>query len=211
MASSRSHWCLCHLHTACDTGDPETIQHCFFDCGPAFAAWTFGVSILYQAAQIDHQHPLHTRLSWQQCILGAPLPAHLRAVNDMWALIRGSIIWCIWLRRNAAVFANNHWPPEVLENRMWEAILDLARAAWTQIQWTRSESTGHSSSTAEEIHNQLATQQCVLDQAEWCNPMAVCEACLSCVWVIWLAFAWASWLKLWHSLANMLPLSLFCF
>lgn len=81
--------CTCY-----NTGAIESIQHCFFDCEAASSAWDFAFSVLHHAAQTPVHDNLWPRLEWHQCLLGHPLPP-LQAVSDLWALIRGVVIWSI--------------------------------------------------------------------------------------------------------------------
>lgn len=68
--------------------------------------------------------------------MGTDLPGELQQWQQTWSLIWGATLWIIWIRRNAVVFRNEAWSIERLERALWDVVVDLARTAWTWIQWS---------------------------------------------------------------------------
>jgi hypothetical protein len=66
----------------------------------------------------------------QQCIFGSKLPNRLKEAKHLWSLIRGSILWVVWIDKNAICFSQEVWPQIRVEKTIWEAILDHGRTAW---------------------------------------------------------------------------------
>ncbi|BBN08618.1 hypothetical protein Mp_4g13040 [Marchantia polymorpha subsp. ruderalis] len=95
--------------------------------GPS--CWEFAGTVLDLLAGISRTNMPWPRLTWEQCLLGMDLPAHLLGFQRTWSLLRGSVLWVLWLRRDAQVFQNATWPTPQLESSIWDAVLDLARMA----------------------------------------------------------------------------------
>ena len=123
---------LSDLCTCCTQGEPETLIHAFYACPEAAAAWRFAATIFYRLYGIPDSPRPWTPMSWQQCLLGFELPGPIRHLQGMWSLLRGSVLWIIWIRRNTCVFANVRWSRVHLEQVIWDATMDLARVAWLQ-------------------------------------------------------------------------------
>lgn len=112
----------------CDRGEPESILHCFYSCEYAACAWAYGNTVLHILAGTPLQSMPWTLFTWEQCIMGTPIPAQFQAFAGTWSLIRGVILWTIWVQRNQWVFNNNRWPMHILEQSIWDAPIDLARS-----------------------------------------------------------------------------------
>jgi hypothetical protein len=41
------------------------------------------------------------RFTWGQCILGMALPRSLEELGAIWLLIRGTVLWILWIAINA--------------------------------------------------------------------------------------------------------------
>ncbi|PTQ44839.1 hypothetical protein MARPO_0018s0030 [Marchantia polymorpha] len=76
-------------------------------------------------------------LSREQCVLGKPLPLHLQKVSRSWTLIRGTVLWILWIQRNPFNFHNHRWPPALLEQRIWDAVIDLGKTEVAKIDWCK--------------------------------------------------------------------------
>ncbi|KAG0571902.1 hypothetical protein KC19_VG052100 [Ceratodon purpureus] len=132
----RSHPLTSAACPACDQGPSESLLHCFFECPAARLAWDWAQTVLYALAGISRASMPWPRFSWDQCLMGTALPDPLRAWHDTWSLIRGTTLWCIWLRRNAVVFRNEIWSTDHLDTILWDATLDLARLSWERVKWS---------------------------------------------------------------------------
>ncbi|KAG0575769.1 hypothetical protein KC19_5G029800 [Ceratodon purpureus] len=121
--------------TCCSTGESETLIHCFFSCSAATRAWQIAWRALSSAVGIPPGRQHRPGPTWDQCLLGTPLPGPFQQVENTWSLIRGAILWVIWIRRNACVFQNDPWPDAKLDRTVWDAVLDLGRSAWARIRW----------------------------------------------------------------------------
>lgn len=58
------------------------------------------------------QSKVWSRLMWGQCILGMALPCSLEEFGAIWSLIRGTVLWTLWIAINARVFRNERWPQD---------------------------------------------------------------------------------------------------
>jgi hypothetical protein len=114
----------------CPDGLEETIIHRFHHCTRTRLAWQYGLTVLYTYLEIPTLNGTWPALTWQQCLLGSPLPRHLQPGRQLWSLFRGSIIWLSWLDRNAICFHNDDWPQHVLETKLWVHFTDHGRTAW---------------------------------------------------------------------------------
>jgi hypothetical protein len=57
----------------------------------------------------------------------------MQELSSIWSLIRGTVIWILWLARNAKVFCNELWTQEQLNKQLWDGILDHPRKSWYKI------------------------------------------------------------------------------
>ncbi|KAG0605466.1 hypothetical protein M758_9G061800 [Ceratodon purpureus] len=132
------------LCQCCTAVVEESVIHCFYDCPSAARAWRLAFSALFQAATIPTGAPTWPAFTWRQCLFGTELPPRFQAVTSTWSLIRGAVIWTIWLCRNACVFNDHRWTDAHLHQVLWDSILDLGRAHWAQVSWMmRSQPTGY--------------------------------------------------------------------
>jgi hypothetical protein len=123
----------------CYTSDaPETRVHAFYDCPETRLIWNFAFSVIYRASPQPIQREPWPRLTWSQCLFNEPLPAPLTSVQDIWTLIRGAVLWILWLRRNAIVFRHERWNQAKLDQMAWEAILDFPRTSWYKLNYLRA-------------------------------------------------------------------------
>lgn len=121
------------LCTCCNRAVPESLIHAFYECEAASAAWEYATTVLYLMLEVQFDTIQRPRLTWQQCVLGYDLPAHLQSGRTVWSLIRGSVLWVIWIRRNASVFKDVQWPKEQLQCALWDSFLNLGRLAWLRV------------------------------------------------------------------------------
>lgn len=70
----------------------------------------------------------HTSL----CLFGDKLKGGLKHSSPIWHLLRGIVIWTIWIKRNDSVFNQKQWPPHKAESRVWVHLMEYARTACTQ-------------------------------------------------------------------------------
>ena len=116
--------------TCCNAGLPKTLLHQFHQCNITIHAWRYAMTLLFSYANIQpHREGCWPGLTWQQCLIGSPLPNRLQVGKNMWSLLRGSVLWITWLDRNAFYFNANSWPTQELEQVIWEALKDHAHVA----------------------------------------------------------------------------------
>jgi hypothetical protein len=99
----------------CLVGTPETLIHCFHDCTLASHAWLYAQSITCEYLQLPQTNGAWPNFTWQECILGTKLPRRFANATLLWSLLRGSVLWLIWLARNSTVFQALPWPPEKID------------------------------------------------------------------------------------------------
>jgi hypothetical protein len=117
--------CVC-----CPSNEPETILDKFIYCPQTKLAWEYGLTILYNAQGIPPVNGTWPMLTWQQCLLASKLPHRLKRGKTIWSLIRGSILWIMWLDRNAKSFSDEDWPAQKIQTLIWDAIVELGCTAW---------------------------------------------------------------------------------
>ncbi|KAG0601729.1 hypothetical protein M758_11G135700 [Ceratodon purpureus] len=115
---------------SCTMDVPESLHHAFFECSAAQEAWVYASTIFFQHSGVSRPSMPWEPLTWDQCLMGTDLPARLRPRQTTWSLLRGSVLWLVWLRRNSGVFQNQLWPVEQLERTIREATIDLAKMSW---------------------------------------------------------------------------------
>jgi hypothetical protein len=48
-------------------------------------------------------------------------------------LLRGIVIWMLWIERNEAVYDGVFWSPEDLRSKIWLGAIDYGRIAWQKL------------------------------------------------------------------------------
>ncbi|KAG0596295.1 hypothetical protein M758_UG240800 [Ceratodon purpureus] len=117
----------------CSANVEESVVHCFCDCPSASRAWRLAFSTMHQVANMPPGTRPWPSFSWEHCLFGTALPLRFTDFQGTWALIRGTVIWTIWLCRNACVFNGHQWTDAHMHQ---DAILDLGRAHWAQVNRT---------------------------------------------------------------------------
>lgn len=105
-------------------------------------------------------------LVWQQCLLGSPLPRKLRKGKKLWTVLRGSVIWIMWIDRNADCFADGKWTSHMRELRIWEAMVDIIRTAWARTRQLISKYLVHRDTFLARFDKQWLPQQCLVERVE---------------------------------------------
>jgi hypothetical protein len=113
-------------------GTMESLLHRFHHCPLTLHAWQFVKTLLYMFVNIPPNVAGDwPDLTWQQCVLGSPLPKRLQKRSKAWSLLRGSILWLTWIACNVVCFHADPWEQAKMEHAIWDALNDHARAAWT--------------------------------------------------------------------------------
>ncbi|KAG0555167.1 hypothetical protein KC19_12G149200 [Ceratodon purpureus] len=107
--------------------EEETLLHRFHSCQATLALWNQAQSAIHLFAA----EPLgpHPRFPWFLCIFGKGLPRRYRPFTHLWSLLRGTVMWTAWLRRNALVFQDAWWSTDHSNQRLWECLIDYGRRA----------------------------------------------------------------------------------
>lgn len=109
---------------------PKTIMHRFVECKKASHAWNFAQTVFNVVMEVPLRDGKWDPLTWQQCLLGSPLPRKLRKGRSIWRVLRCSVIWIMWLDRNADCFSEVKWTSHLRELKIWEAMVEVVRTAW---------------------------------------------------------------------------------
>jgi hypothetical protein len=74
----------------CDEVQPETLVHKFHHCPKTTHAWSYTKTLLYKFVNLPPSHMgMWPDLTWQQCLVGSPLPRRLKPGVKVWSLLRG--------------------------------------------------------------------------------------------------------------------------
>lgn len=119
----------------CDCGESESLIYCFYRCEWAARAWAFVTMVLHELAKTPTSTIPWLMLTWKQCILDDPLPPKLQEYAPTWSVLRGSVLWTVWLQRNHIIFHDCRWSAVTFEIKLWDAFLDLARVSKANIAW----------------------------------------------------------------------------
>lgn len=115
----------------CDLGAVESVLHRFWECPQAEDAWNFATRIL-NAVDNPSEAPW-TRPRMKSAIFAARMPRKLYKIRRIWLLLRGIVLWSIWLARNDMVFNRQKWPSQQLCSVIWQGLTDYGRVAWGRV------------------------------------------------------------------------------
>jgi hypothetical protein len=68
--------------------------------------------------------------SWQQTLLASWPPRRFSTIRRFWEILRGIILWTLWLASNDKVFNQDTWSSDRIEQVIWNSLLDYGRSAW---------------------------------------------------------------------------------
>jgi hypothetical protein len=68
-------------------------------------------------------------LTMKQSIFGHRIPWHYKKVSRIWLLMRGTIMWILWLERLDASYNKVFWHPEKVRSSVWLGMVDYGRLA----------------------------------------------------------------------------------
>jgi hypothetical protein len=77
--------------------------------------------------------PNRMPLTMKHGIFGHRIPRRFKPVSRLWLLLRGVIMWLLWLERLDASYNNIHWNQEKLQNLVWMGLVDYGRLAWRKV------------------------------------------------------------------------------
>lgn len=99
----------CHV---CDTGACESVLHRFWECPQAQKAWLWATHVLNKitltspaSAWRGPWRPFH----WKEALFSHRIPRRFRPIEQVWSLLRGVVMWTLWLSRNDVVFNGILW------------------------------------------------------------------------------------------------------
>ena len=105
------------------------VRHRMFMCPKGQHLQKYAFTILYRSQAIPQVNGRQAALTWQQYIMGSRLLRKFCFAKQLWSLIHGSIIWIIWIDRNAICFQHEVWANQKLELMLWEAVFNHGRTA----------------------------------------------------------------------------------
>jgi hypothetical protein len=122
----------------CVSGIQETVLHRFWECRSANKAWLWSAHILQlafpqQQNQSQSLDTLNLPITWKHGIFSHRMPRRYKKVSRLWVLLRGIVIWLLWIERNEAAFDGVFWSPEQLRRKIWVSIIDYGRLAWQKL------------------------------------------------------------------------------
>jgi hypothetical protein len=74
--------------------------------------------------------PSHLPLTMKQSIFGHRIPRRYKNVSRLWLLMRGIIMWNLWLETCDVVFNHTRWHEEKMKSLVWLGLIDYGRMAW---------------------------------------------------------------------------------
>jgi hypothetical protein len=78
-------------------------------------------------------------LTMKHGILGHRIPRRFKPVSRLWLLMRGVVMWLLWLERLDASYNNIRWHQEKLQSLIWLGLVDYGRGdkRWLSAKMTR--------------------------------------------------------------------------
>lgn len=117
----------------CDGGHTESILHRFWDCEVAALAWKWGCYIIGRLVPDNQTRREGLNFNWKQGLFNDKLPRRFRSVYKIWDLLRGVIVWTLWIARNDMVFNGNKWNQQKILHTIWLGLVDYSRLAWNSL------------------------------------------------------------------------------
>ena len=71
--------------------------------------------------------------SWKQALFGERIPKRYGKMIKIWHMLRGIILWNIWIERNNRVFNQEQWHVSKAKQRIWDDLIIYAKASWNWV------------------------------------------------------------------------------
>lgn len=68
--------------------------------------------------------------NWKQGLFNDRLPRRFQPVQAIWELLRGVILWTLWIEPNDLVFNGSKWHQHKALHTIWLGLVDYGRLAW---------------------------------------------------------------------------------
>lgn len=105
--------------------------------------------------EIDQlSNPTQFHPSWKHCLFAYRILRRFKTKSRFWLLLRGVIIWTIWIERNDAAFNGVHWAEEKLYQTIWLHVIDYGRNDWFKTQHRMRNTPPRAGEWAQKFHQQ---------------------------------------------------------
>jgi hypothetical protein len=72
-------------------------------------------------------------ITWKHRIFNYRMPCRYKNASRLWVLLKGAIVWMLWIERNEAAFDGVSWSSVELRSRIWMCLIDYSRVAWQKL------------------------------------------------------------------------------
>ncbi len=102
----------------------------FWQCVKATMAWEVAFTFLFHLRSQPDINYRWKVLNIEQYMFKKRLLHSLKKFDDLWSLLKGIILWYIWIDRNDLVFTSAGCHRKRIERAIWEGLLDLGLLEW---------------------------------------------------------------------------------
>jgi len=119
-------------YPVCPRHTHESILHRFWECPNARHAWQWGIHIANTlTTSRDAQGPWRP-LTWKQGIFSDRIPRKFNGISSLWAVLRTTILWTLWIEWNDASFNDILWRPGKQLQKIWLSLVDYGCLEWVK-------------------------------------------------------------------------------
>jgi hypothetical protein len=97
--------------------------------------WNFCFSIVYSLERSPKMILLFQAYSFYQCMFGKQIRIRVNSVKSKWLILKGIVLWCIWIGRNDAIFDDEFIDVAKIHQCIWDQLLYFEHLAWNEINW----------------------------------------------------------------------------
>ena len=115
----------------CLPNTSESVKHKLWDCIQASRQWRWATFIMHELCGVRMGN--YDCFNWKQALFGERIPKRYDKIIKVWHLLRGIILWTIWIERNDKVFNQEQWHVSKVKQRIWDDLIIYAKAAWNQV------------------------------------------------------------------------------
>jgi hypothetical protein len=80
-----------------------------------------------------HARNAGSALTMKQGIFGHRIPHRFKPVSSLWLLLRGMIMWLLWIERLDVLYNRLRWNQVKMQNCIWMGLIDYGRMAWNKV------------------------------------------------------------------------------
>ena len=115
----------------CLPNTSESVQHKLWDCIQTRRAWRWATFIMHELCGVRNGN--YDSFNWKQALFGERIRNKFGKNINIWHLLRGIMLWTIWIEHNNKLFNHEQGHESKVKLRIWDELIIYTKAAWKRV------------------------------------------------------------------------------